>query len=86
MTQSFAIQATDPEEDNLEYQLASGSEVFAIDRGTGVVSTAQRLDREREHSFSLLIEAVDPRSSKVSRTWSSWTTDKFAIHVLFRFL
>ena len=61
------LQATDPEEDALQYSITNGNinGDFSIDLNSGIVANSKKLDRETTDLYSLVIAARDDQSGKV---------------------
>lgn len=58
------VEATDPESGaTVEYEIVTGSETaltdFVLDSGSGVLTTAVALDRERVATYQMTIQARD---------------------------
>ena len=71
------VSATDADSDTLSYTIESGNEdgKFAIDGGTGAITTAGALDYETDSSHTLTVQADDSNGGTDTATVSVTVTD-----------
>ena len=71
------VSATDADSDTLSYTIESGNEdgKFAIDGGTGAITTAGALDHETDSSHTLTVQADDSNGGTDTATVSVTVTD-----------
>ncbi|XP_057704982.1 cadherin-related family member 1 isoform X2 [Corythoichthys intestinalis] len=69
-TQIYCLNGTDPEGQEVSYGLSfdpGSKEYFRVDPKTGNVTLVQKLDRERQDSFDVMVSITDGRSKVVER-------------------
>ena len=72
-----SVSATDADDDSLTYTIESGNGdgVFAIDGGTGAITTAAALDHETTPSYTLTVQADDGEGGTATATVTVTVTD-----------
>ena len=71
------VSATDADDDGLTYSIESGNEdgKFAMDGGTGAITTTEYLDHETDASYTLTVQAADGDEGTATATVSITVTD-----------
>ena len=72
-----SVSATDADDDTLTYTITAGNEdgAFAIDGGTGAITTAGALDHETTPSYTLTVQADDGNGGTDTATVNVAVTD-----------